>query len=399
MRDLVFALLFLVALGATLALPDRRAPVDGPSAEATAFARLVRESESQPLAPEERARDLATLRALGPAGLARFLAQAVPAEAEEPARRVALECLAESAGAREVALLLALAEPEAAPPSAPLRAAFRATLAATLARDGRAFRELVPAWRRARPALQAELLAAVAASGDPAGLELLAWIATFEGDEHDRAVADACERIAPAAPTHEQREQLETLCALLDSPDTVCVQTVSVALARARVEAALPAWIELLAAESRGTRLRARQSLEALSGLELGADAARWRNWYEAESVWIETRGPAVLAQLVSADVSEVLAALREVATRRLQRDELALWVTPLLEHAAPAVRRAAIVVLEQLGSPEALPALAAALADEEASVARAAWTALRALTGKELPLDEELWRMELGAG
>ena len=399
MRPVSLALLACAALLAALALPGRPLPLREGMAEEAAFARLVQGAERGALEPAAHARDLAALRALGPGGLARFLLQAVPATAGEAARRAAIECLTPCATAGELVLLVRLATPQGAPASAPLRGALRAALVATLARDARAFGELVPAWRQARIELRPELLAAVAAAGDAAGLELLAWVATFEGDEHDRALADACERIAPAAPTHEQREQLETLCALLDSPDTVCVQTLSVALARARVETALPAWIRLLAAESRGTRLRARQSLEELSGLELGSDPDRWRNWYEAESTWLETRGPAVLAQLVSADVTEVLAALREVAERRQQRDELALWVAPQLEHEAPNVRQAAIVVLEQLGSPEALPALAAALADEEPSVARAAWSALRALTGKELPPDEELWRLELGSG
>ncbi|HEX6882087.1 MAG TPA: HEAT repeat domain-containing protein [Planctomycetota bacterium] len=395
MRQLALALFFATGLAVTLALPWRPAPLRG-QAEVAAFATLLRTDLE---APAEREHALATLRALAPGALARFLEEAVAADPDGPARTVALECLAGRATHREVATLVRLATPGLAPAPEALRDAFRVTLVTTLAGDARAYAELVPAWRRAHSELRPELLAAVAERGDAAGLELLAWVATFEGDEHDRALADACERVAPAAPTHEQREQLETLCALLDSPDTVCVQTISVALARARVETALPAWIRLLAAESRGTRLRARQSLEELSGIELGSDPDRWRNWYEAESIWLETRGPAVLAQLVSADVTEVLAALREVAERRLQRDELALWVAPLLEHEAPNVRQAAIVVLEQLGSPEALPALAAALADEEPRVARAAWSALRTLTGKDLPPDEELWRLELGSG
>jgi HEAT repeat protein len=206
-------------------------------------------------------------------------------------------------------------------------------------------------------------------------------------------VAEACLGIAPRAPAQQALERLESLCGLLRSEDGVCVQTVSCALARAHVEAAIPAWMDLLDSQSRGTRERARRSLEELTGLALGTARARWLAWYESERSWYEEEAPAVLAELDSAEDARVLAALRTLAPRRLEREGLSAEVARLLEHATPAVRLSACSALESLGSSRAVPALSAALADDDAAVARRAWSALRRLTGLELPQDEALWR------
>jgi len=396
------SLLFLAGLVATLALPDRRAglaPATAPNGASepgpaeVAFAALVADGEGAALAPEERLRLVGTMRSMGAPALARFLEGSVGKTDPEPPRLAALECLGGCATGREVGALMRLATPGESAPSGRLCTALHSALLLTLERDARAFAELVPAWRIAGTALRAELLATVGERGDPAALELLAWVVTFEGEEYHRAVAETCQRLAPRACTPERLERLETLCALLSSKDAVCVQTISIALARARVEAAIPAWIELLESDSRGTRERARRSLEELSGLALGATRARWLAWYESECTWYDEEAPTLLAQLGSTDDALVLAAVRTLSLRHLHRDELAEALAKLLEHDTPAVRLCACSALESLGSGLALPALSAALADDDAAVARAAWSALRRLTGLDLPQDEALWR------
>src|SRR6185503_19670763 len=168
-------------------------------------AALVEDGTGATLAPEERGRLLETLRSLGPAALTSFLEKTAGKTPLESTRLVALECLEGCATAREVGALARLAAPSAGAPSSRSCEAFRSALRKTLERDAHAFGELVPVWRRAAAGLRGELLAAVAERGDPAGLELLAWVATFEGDEFHRALAEACLRIAPRAPGAEAR--------------------------------------------------------------------------------------------------------------------------------------------------------------------------------------------------
>lgn len=401
--------LFLGGLACTLALPARRGgstpvpaparPPSDPAPEEAAFAALLARGTIDPsdaTALETRQSLLATLRSIGPRKLARFLEKSVGDAATEDARLVALECLEGCATGHEVGALMHLATPKTGAPSSRLRDALRSAVVKTLERDQRSFAELVSAWRDAGTGLRAELLGALAERGDPAGLELLSWVATFEGPEFHRALAETCLRLAPRARGPEALRHLETLCVLLDSQDGVCVQTISIALARARVEAAIPAWIALLESESRGTRERARRSLEELTGLSLGSAGERWRAWHEAENAWFEQEAPRVFSELASDEDERVLEAAREVARHRLYRDELAQAVEGLLDHASPAVRLCACSVLQGLGSSVALPALTAALADEDEAVARSAWSTLRHLTGLELPFDEALWRKQL---
>lgn len=388
-------LLASAALLGTLGLPGYK---NGASAEEFAFARLHAGGAQAPLAPAERQRLVAELRAPGARPLARFLEQAVTPAAAEPARLAALECLQGCASGNELATLVLLATPGDGSPSSALRRALRSSVVTTLARDERAFAALVPAWRRSGPELRGELLAAVAERADPAGLEFLAWVATFEDARHHRAIAEACLRIAPRNPGPGERAFLEQLCPLLRSADEVCVQTLSAALARARIDEALPIWIELLDADSRGVRERVCRSLEQFSGLALGPAPERWRSWLAAENTWFEAQAPGVWLELESEDDGRVLAALRALATRRLHRDELAEAVLVAFDHPAPAVRAAACAALESLGSARSLPALVTRLDDEDEGVAREALAALRNLTGLELALDAEIWRAELTA-
>ena len=401
-RVKLVSFLFLAGLVCTLALPGRRAvpaPVstttgDSRPGHEAAFAALVAgNAGGSQLAPEERRRLLETMRSIGPAALARFLEASVGKSNLVEPRLAALECLGGCATGRELCALVRLATPGEGAASSALRDALRSALLSTMERDVSAFGELVPAWRSAGAGLHAELLATVGERGDPAGLQLLAWVATFEGEAYHQILAETCLKLAKRATTPEVLEHWETLCTLLHSEDVVCVQTISIALARARVEAAIPAWIELLESESRGTRERARKSLEELTGLTLGATPARWLAWYESECSWYEEEAPDILSELDSEDDARVVAAVRTLSMRRLHRDELADAVVALLEHASPAVRLCACSALENLGSPDALPALSELLSDEDADVARRAWSALRRLTGLDLPLDEALWR------
>ncbi len=383
--------------------PARRARADivvppassGPRAETAVFAALT--GGRAPLAPAERERLLGLLRARPAAALAGWLEEQVAGGAPERARLVALECLSGRAMAGELASLVRIADPADAPPSPGLLAVLRAALLQVRADDSRAFDRLVDAWQGARAELRAELLAVVGERGDPAGLEFLAWVATFELQGFERAVASELLRLAPRARTAEAREPLADLCVLLDSSDPFCVQTASSALARARVEAAVPGWIELLASESRGVRERARHCLETVSGLSLGPTRERWLAWYEAELAWYEHEAPGACADLDSGDEATVLAAIRALAGRHFFRDELAQALSPVLEHPSPAVRLCACRALAGLGSWSAVPSLVHGLEDENEDVSRAAWSALRAISGLDLPPDGAMWRAQLG--
>jgi len=257
----------------------------------------------------------------------------------------------------------------------------------------------IAAWRRAGAAERSELLTAAAERGDPAGLELLAWVATFDLAGHELEVARALLQLAPRARSGDERKPLADLCVLLETSDSACVQIASQALSRARVEAAVPYWIELLSSASRAVRERAQRSLEAVSGMALGSGPERWLRWHESELAWFELQAPRVLAELGDEDETKVLAAMREIAGRHLFRDELADALIVALDRPESDVRICACRTLAGLGSPLAVKPLVALLEDENQAVRSAALSALRALTGLELPLDAKAWNEALGIG
>jgi hypothetical protein len=93
---------------------------------------------------------------------------------------------------------------------------------------------------------------------------------------------------------------------------------------------------------------------------------------------------------LVSADPELVVAALRAYGEHRTRRGELAEEVARVLTNAHPELRRLACAILQALGSSSASSALTAALDDPDASVGDAAWKALKAITGLELPRNSQ---------
>lgn len=418
-RTVIAVLLWLAAWGVFVALPQRgsskgvarsvreilsrsseQRPEEvvealvrlGPDAQEPLFALLI--AEEGDVSPERRELVARALVAHGPSELARFLETAANG-VDEHVRLVALELLGRCATVAQVQMLVLLATTDAATETPdPLALALRHSLALTLVRDPRAVRELYGCWNRTREH-RADLIAAVGESESPAGLEFLAWTAEHP-EGLDRAVAKELLRLVPHVDPLAAREDLEELVALLESEDNACLQTASIALARLGVEAAIPAWIELLDHETRGVRERALASLVEVTGLSLGSTSERWQAWHDSELVWFAERAELVFAELEAEDAGRVLEALREIARRRLSRDELAGEVLFLLDHPDPSIRLCACRVLEGLASRVALESLLQALEDDDPTVARGAWTALQRCSGLELPFDPAAWHAGL---
>jgi HEAT repeat protein len=91
-----------------------------------------------------------------------------------------------------------------------------------------------------------------------------------------------------------------------------------------------------------------------------------------------------------------VLQSLQEIGDHRYERHRLAQAVMRGLERREPGVRDLAIRTLERLGSASATPDLVRLLEDPEPGIAEHAWQALRAITGRDLPLDAEAWQAAL---
>jgi len=336
-----------------------------------------------------------SLLALPPGKLARLLAADVEAVEDEARRLRALELLSRIATSEEVpylALLAGGADGSAA--TTATEGAWRQALAEVLARDVRTFDDLAGHWVGTAEPLRAALLDAVVERGDPRGLGFLAWLAVNEPSTA-RDVAAGLLRLVPAAPLGGA-STLQGAVVLLDSDDPLVLQSASIALSRARVEGAVPGWIALLEHRSPGVRDAAHRALEHLSGLALGTEPGRWARWYEAETAWLAESADEAYAELASPETERVLAAVREITSHRLARDERAGALAALLEHDDPSLRLAGCRALAGTGSTAVLADLVEVLEDDADEVRTAARAALFALTGLDLPGEAELWRAAL---
>jgi hypothetical protein len=163
--------------------------------------------------------------------------------------------------------------------------------------------------------------------------------------------------------------------------------------------ASVPQIARQLEAEDAPTRSSAHWALECLTGLRLRNDARSWNAWIAREEAWWQEQGERMLDDLRCGEPGRVARATNALAGRRLLRAECEADLVELLYASSTELVELAAATLSTLGSRQALPALVDLLEDSEERIAQAAWRALRGITGRELPLERELWLAELRSG
>jgi hypothetical protein len=146
--------------------------------------------------------------------------------------------------------------------------------------------------------------------------------------------------------------------------------------------------IARLSDRDRGVCDSALWALRRLSGLAFPAEPTAWIVWNRGEVDWHRKMRPKLRADLASGDPTLVVAGLRAYSEHRTKRTELAAEVAGVLSNSRPELRRLACGVLQALGASSASGALATALQDSDPGVSEAAWKALVAITGLDLPRD-----------
>jgi HEAT repeat protein len=150
--------------------------------------------------------------------------------------------------------------------------------------------------------------------------------------------------------------------------------------------------IELMEHTDPRVRASVFEALEGLTGLAIGADSARWTGWYREEMRWWDDEADSRLAAIEQGGGLEFVRSAREALERHLYRDRVAQAFARALTRADPEGLILACRALEQLRSSVAVPALVECLEDHDRGVRRAAWRALRAITGMNFPLSSSAW-------
>ncbi len=132
---------------------------------------------------------------------------------------------------------------------------------------------------------------------------------------------------------------------------------------------AVPDLIDLLEDPGQGVSANAYWALRRCTRKYLDPVVDRWRRWYAKEQAWWSSEAADCLRDLHSADPGRVSLALRELATHRLHRHELARELLPLLGETEEALLLQVCGALQALGSRVSRPALRGLLEHPSAAV------------------------------
>jgi hypothetical protein len=171
------------------------------------------------------------------------------------------------------------------------------------------------------------------------------------------------------------------------------------ALARLGDHESCDTMIAMLDSKDTLTIASAERSLVTLTGLSLGRESKDWTEWYESEVEWFETNHQHLVEEITSLDPERVRIAIQEFGAHRLFRHEAALAVQPLLASEDAGLQTQACNALGVFRSGRALPWMLDKLDPADEAVTAAALATLKALSGLDLPPDEEAWRAALVSG
>lgn len=150
--------------------------------------------------------------------------------------------------------------------------------------------------------------------------------------------------------------------------------------------------------ESPDARVRAavRWSLGELAGRDLGASELDWRAWYQGELEWWDARSAELFSALAGEQSAAMHEALIELAEHPLFRHKAAVGMGPLLVRDDPVLATTTCGILLRLESDRALPWLLDALAMPDDGRRPTVHSALKRLTGLDLPAESRTWRAAL---
>lgn len=272
-----------------------------------------------------------------------------------------------------------------------VQAPSEAALASILQRDRNAFNSLTLRIKTVPPRIVPAIVRAIGGSGCARGVDVL--LGLLGRDEAlDLVVLAQAARLGEDTLGTLPDEQLNWLRPFLGDDDWRVRREAVAALGRLQDYSSYAQMVALLDDEQRLIAQTAAWSLRRMSGQDFGDDSAAWRSWFESELAWFQSEGARWTQGLEDEDTTRVVDATRELLQHPLFKHDVAQSLLPLLGHENPAIGTSVATALGQIGSRTAIPALVATLTADDEALRTAAWTALVALTGRQLPLDPAAW-------
>jgi hypothetical protein len=309
----------------------------------------------------------------------------VDARLAQPLELAELFALCKALGGRAAAesVVLALELAVAAGPrlgDERLQNAFEATLTTLLAPGTAGLPNLRRSWAKLPGEALAPAVRALAAAGDPAGLELVTERLAFDTELAPELLAAIGTLGARAEPRARLSAAESVLWYLRRCQSPAAIQGAVVCLGRLGDDGAVPELLPLLGSEDEGIRLTAWRALRSLTGLGYPPERESWEAWCREEERWFRSRAPKLFADLESTDLADVVTAIQEVSAHRLHREVLVEELSTPLSDERQEVRRQACIAHQRLGRRSSLPYLEELLADPDLQVRGAVERAIRSI-------------------
>ncbi len=268
-------------------------------------------------------------------------------------------------------------------------------LAAVASRDGTAFQGLKTRLPKLQPALVPIVLRGIAASRRPQALPVLTSL-LGKSNELDLVLLPCIGKLAEETVGDLTDEELAWIRPFADDDDWRVRREALIVLGRVGDWRSAGLLVEALGDEQRLVGQAANWSLARMSRVDHGFDAESWTAFFDSEIRWFESEVPRCVQAIESRNPATALDGVRELAGHALFRHDAARAIGFLLADPHADLVAQACVVLTEIRSPAAIPALIEALSSEDASIREAARAALAAITNLELAPDATAWRRAL---
>ena len=188
----------------------------------------------------------------------------------------------------------------------------------------------------------------------------------------------------------------EKLRLLLDSERARLRKQAALALGKLQDIESVETLIEFLDDENRGVSGNAYWALKNITGLRFPPESQRWKIWWKNESENALEKRRQLLLTLRTGSRKEMLGALRDAGKIRLGKKEVVGILVDFLEHGDPEIRKLSCLSLARLKARNALTKILPLLTEHNLEVKEAAHSALKEITGIDLPPDPDEWEKAL---
>ena len=349
---------------------------------------------SEPLTDAERHAMTDALDRFPLKSIRKLLAERLEADPSQSARLTAIGLVAEIGEPSDVNLLMDWAQLEGAQVRIPraVRSALGEGLGTLLMREPTIVHQLPKLYGGANPSLLPAFMAALGSEASPARIDTLGSLLGLE-PRFDAHVLAEISNMARRARFVTSEMTLARVRRYLPS-DQVALSGMAMSIAQTVGDSkAIPGLLKHLGGRDVEQRRQAAVALAKISGEQLEPTLEAWGPWHTRTAAWWKGERKRFIDLARNGKPGAASRAIQELSMLRTYRHDLVPGLSAVLAREEVELVVLATASLGHLGSMDAIPHLVAQLEKENVDVRRAAYHALRRMTGENYSDDPQAWR------